>query len=124
MEGVQSRQVTNYDWFVIYSEQTSISQQNTALGANSGDRSSAASSSSPSSVAVGSGDNGGNGPVASNNSGGGGGHRGGGGKGSRYVPPHMRSGKGGGGFEDNGEELGRGGYDQEQGGDRGEGVKE
>jgi len=95
-------------------------EQNTALGANSGDRSSAASSSSPSSVAVGSGDNGGNGPVASsNNSGGGGGHRGGGGKGSRYVPPHMRSGKGGGGFEDNGEEQGRGGYDQEQGGDRG-----
>jgi len=94
-------------------------EQNTALGANSGERTSLASEPSPSSVAG----SGGNGSVAtsSNNSGGGsGGHRGGGGKGgSRYVPPHLRSGKAGGGPEDNGEDPGRGGYDQERGGERG-----
>ena len=80
-------------------------------------------------MAVGSGGNGGNGPVAAsaNNSGGGGGggggHRGGGGKGgSRYVPPHLRSGKVGGGFEDNGEDQGRGAYDQERGGESGKEV--
>ena len=74
-------------------------------------------------MAVGSG---GNGPVAaSSNNSGGGGHRGGGGKGgSRYVPPHLRSGKGGGGFEDNGEDQGTGGYDQDRGGERGEKINQ
>ena len=93
--------------------------QNSALGANSGDRSSAAPKSSPTSVAAGSSGGGNNvsATAASNNTGGGGGggHRGGG-KGSRYVPPHLRSGKGGGsGFDDDGEDQGRGGYDQDRG---------
>ena len=109
-------------YYLPVTQKTSIYQQNTALGANSGERTSLASKSSPSSVAG----SGGNGSVAtsSNNSGGSGGHRGGGGQGgSRYVPPHLRSGKGGGGPEDNGEDQGRGGYDQERGGERGGDVK-